>query len=377
MDSKDKFGIFKYTKQIIDNHLQFEGSKTSQFGFPAELPKTCDDCKNPGSDIETRYKKAEREFVGYIEGAAKPIKNAYDIVHLFRDACFGLNMLGLRFDSVYEKTQGKPKASDMVLLSNSVRKDVTFGFSRIENDSDDLIDDIFNALPGEIIDGPLDKIDSLVITAMQGAKNFEYDSKTLLAVYLLQHLQKTNAKMDLGCLTCAFNLTSCANDIVRGNWKQRSVIGYFDADKSNEFGGEFINALNLDFVRIFTGKLDVLFLTGAPDDYATISLKNTLYDLATVAYFNYSNDALHAFQAVSDVIDMYSRNKTIAAEHIDGCDYRANIYRAIVLPRYDIESGETYELNIAGLQQFVALIDALNLSDMPGFTEIAARIRDL
>jgi hypothetical protein len=96
-----------------------------------------------------------------------------------------------------------------------------------------------------------------------------------------------------------------------------------------------------------------------------------------MAYFNYSNDALHAFQAVSDVIDMHERNETITEEYIDGCDYRSNIYRAIVLPRYDIESGQTHTLNKEGLLQYAALIDALGLSDMPGFAEIAARIRAL
>jgi len=378
MQNKDKFGIFNFTRELIEKHLQFEGSVTACFGFPVELPKTCDDCTNPGEDIKTRYKKSETELISFIGNAAKRINTANDLVHLFRDSCKGFALLGLRFDMLFEKVMGRPKASEEYLLSCSLRKDITHSVCRIGSEHERDVEALFDLLPGELIEGPLDSTDQLVYTAYNGGKCFENDSRALMAVYLLSHLNKTNAKTDLSRLTCVFNLTSCANCIVYGSgWKNRSVIGYFDADKPNEFGREFINEPNVAFTRIFTDKLDTLFLAGAPDDYLTMRLRYTLYDLTATSYFIYSNDALHAYHAVNEIINMHGRNETITEEQIDGCEYRSNIYRAIVLPRYDIESGQTYTINKEGLLQYTALIDSLGLSDMPGFAEIAARIRAL
>jgi len=379
MERKDKYGIFKYARELIEAHMKYEGSKTSSFGYAAELPPACDDCKNPGNDIKNNYKQeVEKKMIEFIGNVSKPLKNAYDIVHLFRDSCYGFAMVGMRFDMLYERVAGRPKEAEDVLLSCAIRRDLNFGTCRINGSDDELLQDIFMALPGEIIDGPLDKIDQLVCAGFNGGKSFDDDATSLLAVYLLRHLHRANSKMDLSRLACAFNLVSCAHCIVGTQWKERSLIGYFDSDKPCEFGNKFINAPNLEFVRIFTDKLDTLFLSGASDDYATMRLRRILCDLTATAYFNSSNDALHAFQAVSDVMDMIGRNETITKEHVNGCDYRSNIYRSIVLPKNDVASGQEYAINREGLIQFAELVDALGLADeMPGFKSIAARIHAL
>jgi hypothetical protein len=380
LDKRDKFGIFRHARSLIETHMQYDGGKTDSptFFFGPKLPPACDDCKNPSNDVDANFKQVQEKLILFVANAAKPLKTASDITGLFRDSCFGLSMLGLRYNALYEKVMGKPKDADEVLLSNTIRKDVIHSFCRIRNDSEHLIDDIFNSLPGEFISGPYDMIDQLVCTAYQGYRSLDDDLKVLAAVYLLNHLRKTGAKMDLGRLTCVFSPTSCANFIVRGSWKNHSIIGYFDADKPNEYGCEFINAPNRGFVEIFTGKLDALFSIGAPDDYMAIRLRRTLAETAATAYFKYSNDALHAFQAVNDVINMHERNEIITEEQVDSNEYRSNIYRAIALPKNDIVSGATYELNTEGLLQFCDMVDALGLSgDMPGFTEIATRIRAL
>jgi hypothetical protein len=312
------------------------------------------------------------EFIG---NAANPIKTADDTVRLFHDSCFGFAALGMRFDLLYHKISGSPDPAEDVQLSHAMRKDVNLNSTRLGRVFS--FDDVFDSIPGELLGPSFDNIDTLIHNAYSGSKCFATDSQTLMAIYLLHFLQRTNKKMELNHLSCFFAHNSCAAYVNSNSWKNRAVIGYFETGEVSEWTNDYINKLNLPFVQIFTSKIETLLLSGTPDDYATASLRNTLYDVIVKSYFGDESDALRTYHDISALLDVYDRKEIITEKHIYARGYHSYAGREIVSPKYDIENGETYEINRAGLVQFCELVEAFNLGDMPGFEQIASRIRAL
>jgi hypothetical protein len=373
------FGAIKCERRtLIEKHLQYEGGKVGVFGLRPDLPTVCESCENPTTALKSKYKIAEREMVNFISSAAKTIKatDGDSILRLFRDSCIAFSILGLRYDELHRKIESMKPLSEAAQLSNAIRKDVSRCATRLSPSS---LDDIFTSMEGEIVCGPsYDYIDKMVDSAYNGANVFERDARALMAVYLLNHLDKIGACINLSNLTYLFPDESCVEHIIDPHWKGRSLIGYFEHDFAYDFKNEYIRDLNHEFVKIFTSKLDVLFATAAQDDYATASLREILYTSIVRLYFGYrTRDALRSYHTINALIDMTKRDETITEEHTFGPGYLDETSYAVVLPRQTISEGLTYELNVAGLLEFVQLVEALKLDDMTCFSSIAEKIRAL
>jgi hypothetical protein len=376
--NKDCYGIFKFARTLIEKHLQYEGGKVGVFGLRPDLPSVCGVCDNPVNGLKAKYKIVEREMINFISTAGKAI-NATDgdgVLRLFRDACIGFSILGLRYDELYKKMDSKKPLSEAAKLSNSIRKDVTGCATRLSPSS---LDDIFNSMEGEIVCGlSYDYIDKRVDSAYNGTNVFERDGRALMAVYLLNRLDKISACINLSNLTYLFPDESCVEHIIDPHWANRSLIGHFAHTFAYDFKNEYVRDLNHDFVKIFTGKLDVLFATAAQDDYAAASLREILYSSIVRLYFGYrTRDALRSYHTVNTLIEMAKRGETITEEHTFGPGYLDEVCYSVVLPRQTVSEGLTYELNAPGLLEFVQLVEALKLDDMPCFSSIAEKIRAL
>jgi hypothetical protein len=379
---KDKYGILNHAMLLIEQHLQFEGGKVAPFCVASDLPKICGDCKIPGHDLKANYKEAEKSMIGFIANAAKPLKTADEIVWLFRDACYGFAVLGVRADALHKKVMGAPEASEPDKLATLIRADVMnkpcgcglgLGYGL------DEVEEIFNSLPGEFCGFSNDPIDRLISEAYFGGKSFQEDSEALLAVYVLQHLSKLKSKMDTEYFTNVLLSTGhCTKHITSSAWRERSLIGYPNTDAAPSLNGTYTNELNHEFVRIFTDKLDVILSSEAKDDFAVADMRNSLYKIAVNACFGYNGNVMRTYMAISDILDICERGgKSITEKDIDGYGYRQYLNYSIVLPRSNVIFGKTYTANIEGLRQFCDMIDDLNLSDMQGFAAMSERIRRL
>ncbi|MCL1844062.1 MAG: hypothetical protein FWF79_09635 [Defluviitaleaceae bacterium] len=276
----------------------------------------------------------------------------------------------MRYDALHRRVMGSPNESDELRLTKAIRVDMSLSSTRLD---DDFVTDLSHILHDPF--GGLDEIDQLCRMAYHGEPSFEADSRALLTVFVLRKLKEMNSLLKLDCLSSGLTSGRCTEYVNGNNWKDRSLIGYFDFENSNSLSGMYVSDLNQSFVRIFTDRIATLLSTGTSDNFLVADMRNTIYDVVVNAWFGYSGSVFETFAALNAVIGMATRGEAIRERDMDGCGYRQYLNYSILLPRQDISNGLTYEINKTGLMQFVDLVEGLNLGDMPGFGEIAALIR--
>ena len=376
MNVKDKFGILKHTRELIEKHLQLDPERTPMvFG---EIPHSCKGCTDQTDHIKKGYEAAEKSMIDFIRTKSKPITDVDGVLELFAVSCRAFAILGHRYDLLIKKIKGNVRADD-VRLSEAVRECVDYSGSNLGITLSDMDCSGFDGIGG--IGGmgiSFDKIDSMVESAYCNEFNYTSDANALLAVYLLNHFQKTGQSPDLCYLSNYLYPFSCADELIGREWNGRSIIGFCSEDEEEFPPVGFQSKLNLDFTKIFTEKLDILFAKS--DDFAADSLKELLYCMAVQTYFGSLREGnVHRLYAVIDeIIGLHTAGKAITEEHTNHRGYRNYIGgSALLLTKKDIKSGTTYELNTAGLTQFVELIEALGLEAQPGFRAIAGKMKSL
>jgi len=374
MRDKDKFGILKHTRELIEKHLQWDPERTPMvFG---EIPHACKGCTDQTDHIKTGYGAAEKSMIDFIRVQSRPITDADSILELFATSCRAFAIIGHRYDLLERKLKGEEKADD-VRLSEAVREGVDYNSSNLGISLSSMDCNGFDGFGG--IGGmgiSFDRIDTLVESAYCSEFNYTSDANALLAIYLLNHFQKAGQSPDLCYLSNYLYPFSCADDLIGREWNGRSIIGFCSEDEEDFPPIGFQQRLNLDFTKIFTDKLDILFAKS--DDFAADSLKELLYCVAVQTYFGSLREGnVHRLYAVIDeVIGLHMAGKAITEEHTNHRGYKNYIGgSAVVLKRKDIKNGTTYELNTVGLTQFVELIEALGLEAQPGFRSIADKIK--
>jgi len=164
--------------------------------------------------------------------------------------------------------------------------------------------------------------------------------------------------MKLSHLSHALTSANCIGNITDNRWAEFSVLGYF-TENAPYIQDDFVNEPNPSFVKIFANKLEMMFSSETPGDFAITDLRNKLYRLAVDAYFGCGVEVMRVYHSVSALIEMHTRHETITIEHVDNIGYRPHLGTAIIIPHMDIENGDYYGLNIEGFPEISAQIRAL------------------
>ena len=365
---KDKYGVLKHLREVIEEHLQLDPKQTPMhFG---EIPQACRGCTDQTENIKASYAEAEKSMIDFIRTQSKPINDANSILELFSISCRAFGIIGHRYDLLEKKVKGDVKADD-VLLSEAVREGVDYGRCQ-------LADVVIDSLDDDFIFFNHDTIDRMVSSAYGYAYDYATDAPALMAVYLMRHFQKIKATPNYCLISSNFDGSSCANVITDQSWKNRSLIGHNVYEVDSMPFGEFKSELNMDFISIFTDKLDGILTVY--DDFSVESLKTVLYKVAVRAYFGCIEDINfnRIYAAVDRAISIHAENPVITWEKRCECENPMFIgWDSIFLNASGFMSGITYALNVTGLTQFVELIEALGLESQPGFQSIAEKIKAL
>jgi len=272
-----------------------------------------------------------------------------------------------------------PKSSDKQ-LGEAVRKSLVppartlpstdlFGFN--------TIDSLGSYDP---FDPERDGIESYAHNAFSGVfYNHQAEAVNLMTVYILHHIKKVNARVDVNGIAENLTDTDTTSHLVGENWKGRSLLGHFISDNCIFQQQRFVNESNADFTRIFTDKLDAIFATAKENDCTVQIFRDILHSVALQLCFKYGfdNSPLRVYSTIHTAIDLHESGDVVTAEMMSGGDYRYYINEQIMLRQSDVLSGDTYIINKDGLSQFCDLMESLGLAEQRGHHQIAERIRNL
>ena len=217
MQKSDRFGVMKNAVELIEKHLQYDGSKARHF---APTPNECKSCTNIVDTVKENYKVAEQAQINLIRTQSKAVNSANDILRLYSDSLYSFTILGIRTDMLKRQIDGQSESTTTQATIDAIKKDVScsdgFGFGF---DSNDLMRELDQLLDGDNVGfGCSDAVTRIVEIAYNCNRDYEDDIKNLMTMYLYHRLNKTNSKLKV----FPYTQSSVSSLVSTKNWADRS-----------------------------------------------------------------------------------------------------------------------------------------------------------
>lgn len=301
------------------------------------------------SSILKAYKMAESSLLSHIRQEVQQFTDIDSLTLCYRDACYGLGALRLRYDLLKDKlVKGKGTGSEALkeAIDDGVVTDDKFpewGCLGNNHKSDNLIQEAF---------------DTPLITP------YETDKKALATMILLDFISGNNYK-GLKFVSVLTDIEyGCTKYLLEGATKDSNVIGYYDGYEFN------IDIANKEFIRIFSDALKKLL--SQSESVQVLEMLQYLQEQVIIAWTRHGIvRPFEVYNEVEKLLDAYKTPHGITYEIENELVYSG---RFAVHTRYS-ETGVHYELNTNGLKAFVYLLHALGLSTLQEVSMLIDKIK--
>ncbi len=308
--------------------------------------------------LVTSYNNAKNELLAHIRSQVEHISTIESLTQCFVDACFGFGALGMRQDMIHSRLVGVSKTGQAAMLEaleKDVKEDITLWGLGTESD---FGSDAFN-LSTEAFDSNCFSLSSE-----------DNDAKTLAFVYLLDYMLSNGIELNLTSVAMNFQFFSCLRYIIKSNWAERPLAGYFDEDDKY-----ILHGADMKFIEIFACKLRVLMSqagTKRAEHFKSLQIKQYLHELAVQVYCECDVvKPLTVYAEIEHLIAVSESSRGITQDDYKDATYSA---RFTVTRRYSSQ-GVSYELNTEGLKSLAYLLEVLGLGGLQEVNVIIDKIR--
>ncbi|MDF2537161.1 MAG: hypothetical protein K0S76_182 [Herbinix sp.] len=295
------------------------------------------------------YKTAETSLIATIQQEIQQIKTIDSLTRFFRESCYSLSAVSLRYDLLQKMLIGKSRTGAEALreaIEDGVEEDKFPEWGVCCGDSKGL------SLSNEAFD-------------LGAVGACETDKRSLVTMILLDYVVNmgyTGLKVASVMADLAF---SCCRMLIDGATKDRSVIGYYE---EYEY---IIEGANKTFIELFATKLNELL--AHKESIKALEMKQYLQDQVIMAWTGSSiTKPMEVYTEIERFIATNKTTKEVSTEVVSDLSHSRDFS---VSRRYG-SNGVTYELNREGLKCFVELLNALGLSELQEVAMISNKIRE-
>lgn len=312
--------------------------------------------QHKGADLEPSlikaYKTAETALMVHIKQEVQQIKDIDILTQFFRESCYAIGALSLRYNLVKKKLIGKPSTG-----AEELKKAIEEG---IEEDDDYYCFPHFGTRCGNSKGFGLSN--EAFEHGVFGA--CETDKRALVTMVLLDFVLSTGYT-GLKVATVVADLEfSCAKMLFDDATKDMSVIGYYE-------GYDFVfDHANKEFIGLFAGTLKKLM--AQTESAQVLEMKQYMQDQVILAWTGSSiTKPMEVYTEIEKLISTNKTSKEVAPDVVNDLIHSRDF---AVYKRFS-SAGVRYELNAEGLKAFADLLEVLGLSDLQEVPIISDKIR--
>jgi len=345
MKQTDRYQILSTTTNLLIKHMDL---KSLEHLRGEEL----------SAALVSSYNNAKNDLLSHINKQVEHIGTIEALTQCLVDACYGFGALGMRQDLLHKKLVGANKTGAEAMcdaIEKDVKEDITmWGIGTESNFSSDA----FN-LSNEAFGNNRFSLSSE-----------DADEKALAFVYLLNYVVDNHIKLNLTSVAMDFQYFSCLRYIIKNNWAEHSLAGYF-----NEDGDYVLHGADTDFIGIFAEKLRELLAqagTKRAEHFKSLQIKQYLHQLLIQAYSGCSNvQPLAVYTEIEQLIAVNESSNGITPTVYEDVQYSS---RFAVTVRHSAQ-GVAYELDIEGLTGLADILEALGLISLQEVNVIVSKIK--